>query len=146
MHVKKKKIKVGSARSKEFNRIPKRIWVANIGEPRFIRHLRNRWEDEMWKDNAKFLNIKKLDHCGKTKRWLKEENRASHALEMGHTRLTTVWSFETACEDTIKPMKRQCKTLCIFGCRRGRANLPARIALVQRWMKTADKFEDYTEK
>jgi hypothetical protein len=140
MHVKKKKIKVGQACSKEFNRIPKLIWVANIGETRFIRQLRNRWEDEMWKDNAKFLNIKKLAYCGKTMRWLMEENKAGHVQEMGHTiRLTTVWSFETACEDTIKLTKRKCKTLCIFGCRQGRANLLARIALVQRLMKTADK-------
>jgi hypothetical protein len=66
---------------------------------------------------------------------------------MGHTfRLTTVWSFEIACEDTIKPMKRQCKTLCISGCRQGRANLLARIALVQKWKKTADKDGDYTGK
>jgi hypothetical protein len=130
-----------------FNRIPKRIWVANIGEKMSIRQLRNRWDAEMQKDNAKFLNIKKLAHCGKTKGWLKEENRAGRGQEMGHTiRLTTIWSFETACEDTITPMKRQCKTLCISGCRQGRANLPARIALVQRWKKTADKVGDCTEK
>jgi len=69
-----------------------------------------------------------------------------HDQEMGHTiRLTTVWPFETACEDTIKPMKGQCKTQCISGCRRGRANLPARIALVQRWKNNADKDGVYTE-
>jgi len=54
---------------RKFNRIPKRMWVANTGETRSIRQLTNRWEDEMWKDNAKFLNIKHLAHCGKTKGW-----------------------------------------------------------------------------
>jgi hypothetical protein len=44
-----------------------------------------KWEDEMWKDNAKFIHIKKLAHCRTTKGWLKEENRAGHGQEMGHT-------------------------------------------------------------
>ena len=105
--LKRKRLQWAGQVVRKFNRIPKPIWVANIGETRSIRQLRNRWEDEMWKDNAKFLNIKKLAHCGKTKGWLKEENRADHGQEMGHTiRLRTVWSFETACEDTMKTTKR----------------------------------------
>ena len=145
--LKRKRLQWAGHVIRKFNRIPKRIWVANIGETRSIRQLRNRWEDEMWKDNDKFLNIKKMAHCGKTKEWLKEQNRADHGQKKGHTiRLATVWSFETVSEDTIKPKKRQCKTLWISGCRWGRANLLDRIALVQSWKKTADKFGDYAEK